>query len=466
MKHVGWILDLYPKNGQIVVWLKKEDGTCERLVDQWKPVIHVAGEYGGLLDLACRPYMGRSRFVSRFERAGSQERTKVLEVETNSDREATALARRIQRESNYKFRLYDVDIPSPQMYLYHKDLFPLAFVEAEATGEKVIWSLRDSREATDYSLPPLRKISIGVKTRGNGKIRSFDDELDNIHITFDNEEAHTIGSGDETDRILDFVEFFEKEDPDIVLTEGGDSFIFPYLARRASGLGILDRLLLGREPSPLKIYEVQGRSYFSYGKILYRETAARLLGRLHVDRTNAFISGDCGVEGLFEVSRTCIVPVQKASRATIGTNMTSLQLYHAVKAGVLIPWNKNQPEEWKDGRELVIADRGGFVYEPEDGIHDEVGELDFSSLYPMLMLRKNLSGETVNCSCCPDSTIRVPGLEYNICQRWQGIVPRSLDILLRKRMLYKSLLKKELDPSKKERFEQRQAALKWILVCS
>src|SRR2546428_10663537 len=64
------------------------------------------------------------------------------------------------------------------------------------------------------------------------------------------------------------------------------------------------------------------------------------------------------------------MPIQRASRATIGTNMTSLQLYHAIKQDVLIPWNKNQPEEWKDGNELVVADRGGFIYEPEYGIHD------------------------------------------------------------------------------------------------
>ena len=466
MKHLGWILDVYPKNSQIVVWLKKPDGTCLRLADEWKPVIHVAGEYGDLLDLACKPYMTPSKFVAKFERAGNQERTRVLEVEVGSDREAATLAHRIQREGNYKFRLYDVDIPSPQMYLYHNDLFPLAFVEAEATPGRILWNLKDSRESIGYSLPPLRKICLKVETRKKGRTRGFDDELHIVNIALDDEEVVTIGDGDEADKILALVELFEEADPDIVLTEGGDSFIFPYLARRAGELGILDRLLLGREPSPLKIYEVQGHSYFSYGKRLYRETAARLLGRLHVDEKNAFIIDDCGLEGLFEVSRTCIVPVQKASRATIGTNMTSLQLYQAVKQDVLIPWNKNQPEEWKDGHELVIADRGGFVYEPRFGIYDEVGELDLSSLYPMIMLRENLSGETVKCSCCTNSTMRVPELGYNICQRWQGIVPRSLDILLRKRMLYKSFKNEAVDPPLRERLEKRQAALKWILVCS
>src|SRR4029077_844854 len=246
----------------------------------------------------------------------------------------------------------------------------------------------------------------------------------------------------------------------------GDSFIFPYLARRAQELGILDQLILGRDISALRVYEVQGHSYFSYGKILFRETAARLLGRLHVDQRNAYVSADCGLEGLFEVSRTCIMPIQRASRATIGTNMTSLQLYHAVKRDVLIPWNKNQPEELKDSGALVVADRGGFIYEPEIGIHDHVGELDFASLYPTIMTQKNLSGETVNCTCCPDSTNRVPELDYNICERWTGIVPLSLKILLDKRARYKMAKKTVKDKELKKLYDQRQAALKWILVCS
>src|SRR5213083_2614696 len=229
---------------------------------------------------------------------------------------------------------------------------------------------------------------------------------------------------------------------------------------------MLNRLVLGRDPSPLRVYEVQGHSYFSYGKILYRETAARMLGRLHIDDRNAFISADCGLEGLFEISRTCIIPIQRASRATIGTNMTSLQFYHAVKENVLIPWNKNQPEEWKDNNELVIADRGGFIHEPETGIYDQVGELDFTSLYPTIMRDQNLSGETVKCKCCPNSLRRVPELDYNICDRWRGIVPLSLEILLDRRSSYKQLKKDEKDELKRQMYDARQSALKWILVCS
>ncbi len=450
----------------MIIWLKKTDGSCVRLTDPWRPKIHVGGSYRDLLDLACRLGLEDAIFVELYEKAGDRERSRVLEVEVDGDQEAVGLARKLEQFGRYsKFRFYDVDVPSPQMYLYRKGLFPLAFVEAEETSRGVSWTLKDSRESIDYQLPPLRQIDLRIDTEKTRKVRSFEDKLSSVHFTRDEKEILSIETGDETDKILELVDAFRVEDPDVIVTHGGDSFIFPYLARRAQERGILDQLILGRDISPLRVYEVQGHSYFSYGKILYRETAARLLGRLHVDQRNAYVSADCGLEGLFEVSRTCIMPIQRASRATIGTNMTSLQLYHAVKRDVLIPWNKNQPEELKNSGELVMADRGGFIYEPKIGIHDNVGELDFTSLYPTIMTRRNLSGETVNCTCCPDSANRVPELKFNICERWAGIVPLSLKILLDKRARYKAAKKAIENEELKERYRQSQAALKWILVC-
>jgi DNA polymerase elongation subunit (family B) len=430
----------------------------------WKPRIHIGGAPDDLINL--QPFIPPCRLINKFERAGDKERSRVLEVEVEDETEAQTLARQIFRYGGYsKYRLYDVDIPQTQMYLYNKDLFPLAFVEAENAHGRIEWTVKDSREQLDYQLPSLRTIRLEVDTRKSCKIQTFEDELSAVTLQTGNETI-VLDSGGEADKIVQLVNTFRKIDPDIILTEGGDSFILPYLARRAQHHGILHELILGRDEAPLRIYEVQGHSYFSYGKILFKQTAARLLGRLHVDETNGFISSDCGLEGLFEVARTCIIPLQRASRTTIGTSMTSLQLYHAVKADVLIPWNKNEPEEWKNGNELIVADRGGFIYEPKLGIHESVGELDFSSLYPTIMRNMNLSGETVRCKCCPNSTNRVPELGWNICEKWDGIVSRSLDILLRKRVFYKKYKKEAPDPPTRLRYDQRQAALKWILVCS
>ena len=449
----------------MIIWLKTQDEKCIRLVDEWKPVIYVGGDLVDLLNLSSQPFMPTSTIVTKFVRVGHSKRSRVLAVDVGSETHAVSLARMIQRYGNYsKFQLYNVDVPFTQMYLYQKGLFPLAFVEVDDGKKDALqWMLKDSRDTLDYNLPEFRTARLQIRTKKTCNLRKYADELDSVTILY-GDESDQIQSGDEVDKIHKLVDTFHDVDPDIVLTEGGDSFIFPYLAERARYRGISDELVLDREETSLKVYEVQGHSYFSYGKILYREMATRLLGRLHIDDANAFFVDDCGLEGLFEVARTCIIPIQRASRTTIGTSMTSLQLYHAVKNDVLIPWNKNEPEEFKDGSDLITADRGGFIFEPETGIHDDVGELDFSSLYPIIMLKKNLSGETVNCKCCPTSNL-IPELGFNVCEKWIGIVPRSLDILLRKRAHYKEL-KKASDPPTRLRYDQRQAALKWILVCS
>ena len=113
---------------------------------------------------------------------------------------------------------------------------------------------------------------------------------------------------------------------------------------------------------------------------------------------------------------------------------------------------------------LLVGDRGGFVYEPRVGAHDFVGEVDFSSMYPSIMADNNISAETVLCKCCPDSPIRIPELNYNICIKRKGIVPKTLRFVVDKRLYYKKMKKESPDPHLREVYDNRQIALKWILV--
>jgi DNA polymerase-2 len=144
--------------------------------------------------------------------------------------------------------------------------------------------------------------------------------------------------------------------------------------------------------------------------------------------------------------------------------MSSLHFYHALKDGRLIPWKATAAEKFKDAWSLLAADKGGFIFEPEVGLHDDVGEIDFSSLYPTIMAEKNISAETISCDCCPNSPSRVPELDYNIC-RTRGIVPKALDVLLEKRRNYKQLVNQIQDSKLRRLYDERQSALKWILVC-
>jgi DNA polymerase I len=190
----------------------------------------------------------------------------------------------------------------------------------------------------------------------------------------------------------------------------------------------------------------------------------RLHGRIHVDENNTFIIREADFEGYIEIARTCRVPLHTAARFSIGSSMSSIQFYQAMKDDILLPRNKKIPEVFKSARDLLVGDRGGFVYEPRLGVHDSVAELDFSSMYPSLMRKYNISAETVLCKCCPDSTIRIPDLNYHICQKRVGMVPKTVDLALTKRLTYKRLRDETSDPQLKQVYDRRQTALKWILV--
>lgn len=320
-------------------------------------------------------------------------------------------------------------------------------------------------ESVNYELPQLRLMSMHIEIAAKKSIPSFNDPIESINIEINGKKV-IIDEGEESEKILKMVEAVKDEDPDIIFTRGGDSSLFPYLAHRALVNGVLHKLVLGREDVPLRAKKKQGITFFSYGRVYFKAPMRRLYGRIHIDEENTFIYSACGLDGLIEVSRTCRVPLHRAARASIGTIMSSLQLYQATKDDILIPWKKREPEAFKSAWELLVADRGGFIFEPKLGIHDGVAEVDFSSMYPTLMAKRNISAETVLCKCCPDSRLRVPELGYNVCEKREGIVPRTLKMVLKKRDAYKRMRNEVADPKLKQVYDRRQGALKWILVTS
>lgn len=460
----GWILDIYPwKNHEIIVWLKTENGAV-RLVDKWSPSIYVSGSLEDLKLLTQVLATNRDtvnfEFEKRYIRLEHTEKSVVLRIKAHN---CMKLAEEIQQYGRYKkYQIHNLGIPQSQFYLYEKDLFPLAYVDAEPDGLSIKWTVKDSVESKNYTLPPFKIMKLNICM--DSKIPNLRSPVRKITMEIDNA-CFSIDSGTEKEKLLRVVENVKQEDPDIILTRGGDSLFLPYLSRRGLANGISEKLILGRENVGLNVIKNRGNVYFSYGRIYYRPRPCRFLGRIHIDTENVLYA-DCGLEGLIEISRVCRMPLQRVANSTIGTAMTSLQIYQAMRDGILIPWEKSEPENFKNAEELLTADRGGFYFEPKIGIHDNVGEIDFASMYPTLMMKKNISPETVNCSCCPDSSEHVPELGYHICQRKRGIVPKTLELLLKKREDYKQLRNKAKDAETRKRYDQRQAALKWILVCS
>jgi len=263
----------------------------------------------------------------------------------------------------------------------------------------------------------------------------------------------------------------EQLDPDIILTQKGDSFMFPYLAERASANGVSKHVYFSRNKTPLKncIFDLSGGSdhYMSYGVIRRRsKNQVYFTGRLHLDTTSYaslhFTEGN--IPGVIEVARISRVSLQRLSRITIGGALQSIQFYYAYKLDHLIPPFKKSPEDFRSGMDLIRGDRGGHIFEPLIGVFDQVVELDFSSMYPSIMANFNVSSETINCKCCKnDGTgIKVPGLDFHICSKRQGIISKAISLPLTKRLKCKEHVRK----TKSIRYQFVDTALKWVLVVS
>jgi DNA polymerase elongation subunit (family B) len=470
LKHVkGWILDVYPSAfGEVTVWIIGENGERVRATDHFQPKVYVSGKEEEIERLASRFFSSKTiaslEFAYKYAHATDTEKSKILEIILKDCRRTSAFTRNVLKIGDYlRYEVHNCDLRGDQAYLFNHDIFPLALVEVEAENEGLKYTLLDSVESVDYTIPPLRVMKLSIEIAKKGKIANLNDPIGKMWLAQADKET-AIDSGEEGEKLLQLVKSVKELDPDIILTAGGDSHLFPYLIRRAIINNVLDRLILSRDDVPLVSKRVRGRTFFSYGRTYYCAPTNRLYGRIHIDEHNTFILSECGFEGLIEIARTCRVPLHKAARSSIGSSMSALQFYQAIKDDVLIPRNKSIPEAFKSAYELLVGDRGGFIYEPKVGIHDSLGEVDFASMYPSLMAMNNISAETVLCKCCPDSHLRIPELNYHICEKRTGIVPKTLKLILTKRLKYKRLKEEIQDPELREVYDRRQVALKWILV--
>ena len=432
-----FLIDCYPdyeeSSMKIWWWDEKRESVLER--EEVFPWFYVrAHKREGVL-LKYLENNSSVKDISREKRLVSLEREAPVVKVTLHDFGIREIASEIDRMGGYElYELFNVDISFPQRYFFENDTFPMMNTEG------------DSPFAVEYDVPDLKELFFDIKVKSD-KIPSCADPLEKIYIQ-DKEDSFELEGGEE-EILTTFLKVVKEFNPDIVYTHGGDEFVFPYLFYRAEQSST--PLELGREPGWIKR---EGKSYFSYGRIMYKPPQYLLKGRMHIDKRSSFHYKEGGLEGLIELARMSRIPVQRLSRLSPGTAISSMQLYEAYKRGILIPWRKQTPEKFKTALQLLKADRGGHILEPKIGVHEHVGEVDFSSLYPNIISEFNISPETVMCACCPDSPHRVPVLNYHICQKKRGFIPDVVKPLIVKKALYKG------NPSLKG----RRTLLKWVLV--
>lgn len=372
----------------------------------------------------------------------------VLEIVPRHYRDLAKVARILDSNGGYvDHRLFDVDLRFSQRYAIEHDIFPMGLVR----HANDVWRAEEEHFALDYPLPQLRRSLLDLHVDNPAGMPRMQDKLLGARV----DDVEIDGSEEAILRGID--EVVRSKNPDILMTDGGDAFVMPYLARKAAELDV--NLQLGRDADTFA--EKKAKSYFTYGKIVYKPGQYILRGRLHLDRGH-FAFRESDFAGLAELSRLSTLTPQEQARLTPGTAITAMQVNQAHKDGCLAVWKKNRPEEFKSAEYLLRGDRGGFIFEPEVGLHEGLYELDFFALYPNIMVKFNISPETLDCSCCESEGLPVPELKYHLCTRRIGLIPRVLKPVVERRHYYKKM-KKESGPLQ-EIYKGRDTILKWLLV--
>jgi DNA polymerase elongation subunit (family B) len=461
----GWLIDITDDRGgrHVVLWVKdRATGRVRAERREFRPPVLIDGPKELLKKVedevpkwpgvdTVSPWTGRPSLFDRRSRT-------LLSVVARRNADRRRISHAIDALGDYhRLTLYDVDLSAPQLYHLGHGLYPFAPVNW-VSGEPVA---TEPPETVDYDAPPLvlAPLEVGLAGHKRGRVAPADGEIGRVRL------GRTVLEGGEEELLRELVQEVGRQDPDVLLTDGGDGFDLPWLYRRAAALGLGEATFyLGREPTSFKPAR-PARSFETYGQVLHREATFPLPGRFHVDRENSFLFDDTDVEGLVDAARLSRLSLQTIVRQSPGTAFTAMEMAHAFADGVHVPWKKNRPEEFKSARHLVSADRGGVIFLPPVGVFDHVEEFDFASLYPHIMVRNNLSTETLDCRCCPKSRRVAPGLGYRSCERRVGLIPRTLTPLLARRMAYKARLNSPDCPAEeKARLKRRVKMLKWVLV--
>lgn len=248
-----------------------------------------------------------------------------------------------------------------------------------------------------------------------------------------------------------------ERDPDVLVLSTAD--LVPTFHAVAEQEGRPD-IFLGRAAGYTK--RAGESTYESYGQVGHSPARYAVPGRAIVDQSNSFFYRETNLAGLLDLVERSAKPLQEAAWASIGNVLTAIQIRAAMARDVLVPYRPRRHEFFKSMATLRRADRGGFTFSPDVGFHEDVHELDFASLYPNIMITRNVSPDTICCDCHADRE-DVPGLGYSICDR-SGFIADVLEPIVADRAAYKQAAAATDDPDREAALSGRADALKWILV--
>ncbi len=152
-----------------------------------------------------------------------------------------------------------------------------------------------------------------------------------------------------------------------------------------------------------------------------------LVGQMKAQAASIFNVGEDALDYTLQLSNLSTLPPDQVLAAAVGFRVDSYLMMEAHKLGELIPAR----EELN-----IIPYKGAIVLEPSVGLHDRVAVLDFSAMYPSLMVKYNISPDTLVDSAGED-VFEVPEVGHHFRKNPPGLYKVVLSQLIASRQAAK-----------------------------
>jgi DNA polymerase I len=400
--------------------------------------------------------------------------------------------------------VYEADIRFYMRYMIDKGVVPCGWniaevEEAGRLGHLPQYVVKEWRGISPGFPPALRVLAFDIEVYNErGSPDPARDPVILIAVkTGEGKEEVFEASGDDRDALRGFVEFVRSYDPDVVVGYNSNNFDWPYLAERARTVGVplrLDRLGGLPQQSVYGHWSVVGRAnvdlyniveefpeiklktldrvaeYFGVMKRTERvlipghkiyeywnDPSKRQLLRQYVldDVRSTLGLADKLLPFLIQLSAVSGLPLDQVAAASVGNRVEWMLLRYAYRMGEVAPNREEREYE---------PYRGAIVLEPRPGLYDDILVLDFSSMYPNVMMRYNLSPDTYlepGEPDPPDGVVVAPEVGHKFRKSPPGFVPQVLRELVALRKVAREEMRKYPPHSPGYRvLDERQRALK------
>ena len=354
----GWLLDVAFTGDKAVLWIRTPDGGRVKLHDRYRPEFYaepLGMDAARLRDLLEEHDNVRGITVERRRAfiAGETE-LEVARILLDSVENYRRVMKQVDAMPCVA-ETYDADLEHELKYLCDRRLTSMGRVSFEADARGWVRSITSAPRGLEVEPPPFTVLPFGMKLKGGeGTIITFNEDL---------EEKYTF-TGPTRNALRDFLDHFADVDPDIVACRDVD----------------LEKMLSLARMHSLRRFGAVGPD----GPTLYG-------GRFHVALSTY---GRLSLAGLVERVQYTRLPARLSVEWAAGRAIESRQCYEARLHGVLLR-HRGGFQPVMTMQELLERDQGGLIFTPDVGLHENVGVLDFESMFPNLIVRRNISYENI-----------------------------------------------------------------------